>query len=192
MNCETACTHTHTILQHSIHISICPTPNLSPSKVRCWMPTAPHKTQWKPLLPYCPTAFPLHTLPLVSKGIAVWICLSLYVICMSELHVLLLVNWKESKLDLNHLFSCPKTTLRSLWNCKLFGLVINVLVSSANNIGIALGSMTFGKSLMYTRNNNGPKIEPCGTPYFILVHFETVLELRYKLMIWTLWHVFWR
>ena len=43
--------------------------------------------------------------------------------------------------------------------------------------------MPLGKSLMYTRNNNGPKIEPCSTTYFISVHFETVLELRYELMI---------
>jgi len=33
------------------------------------------------------------------------------------------------------------------------------LVSSANKIGIALCSMALGESLMYTRNNNGPKIE---------------------------------
>ena len=25
-------------------------------------------------------------------------------------------------------------------------------------------SLTIGKSLMYIRNNNGPKTEPCGTP----------------------------
>jgi len=42
--------------------------------------------------------------------------------------------------------------------------------------------MALGK-LMYTRNNNGPKIECCGTPYFILVDFETVFELKYKLVI---------
>ena len=114
-------THTQTILKHSVHIITHPTPNLSPSEVGCWTPTTPHtkkransqlhkpvphKRQWKLLLPYCPTAFPLHTLLLVYKRMAV--CnLSSYIICMSEVHVLLLVNWKESKLDLNHLFSCP-------------------------------------------------------------------------------------
>ena len=35
-------------------------------------------------------------------------------------------------------FSCPKTTLGSLLNLTLFGLVINILVLSANKIGIAL------------------------------------------------------
>ena len=38
---------------------------------------------------------------------------------------------------------------------------------------------------MYTRNNNGPKIEPCSTPYFILVHFETVLEFKYEFDIYS-------
>jgi hypothetical protein len=124
----------------------------------------------------------------------VQICLSLYVICILEINVLLLVNWmkcvlskfKESKFALNHLLSYPEATLGSFWNWILFGLVINVLVSSANNIGIALCFMVWSKLLMYTRNNSGPKIELCGTPYFILVHFETVLELRHKVMIWTL------
>ena len=52
--------------------------------------------------------------------------------------------------------------------------------------------MALGKLLMYTRNNNGPNIEPCGTPYFILVHFETVFELEYEFVIWTPWYLFWR
>ena len=46
--------------------------------------------------------------------------------------------------------------------------------------------------ILYTRTNSGSKIKPCSTPYFILVYFETVLELRYELMIWTLWYLFWR
>ena len=33
---------------------------------------------------------------------------------------------------------------------------------------------------MYTRNNSGSKIEQCGTPCFILVHFETV---RIKILV---------
>ena len=39
---------------------------------------------------------------------------------------------------------------------------------------MSLCSMAVGMSWMYTRNNKGPKIESCGTPYFIWVHFETV------------------
>ena len=48
---------------------------------------------------------------------------------------------------------------------------------------MALGSMAFGKLFMHTRNNNGPKIEPCGSPYLISLHSETVFEFRYELMI---------
>ena len=58
-----------------------------------------------------------------------------------------------------------------------------ILVSSANNIGRALCATALGKSLMYTRNSNGPKIDPCGTLHVILVHFETVCELEYELVI---------
>jgi len=87
---------------------------------------------------------------------------------------------------LNHLFSCAKTVLRSLCNWLLLGLVIKILVSSVNNIGRALCLMALGKSLMYTRNSKGPKIEPCGTPHVILVHFETVFELKSELVMRTL------
>jgi hypothetical protein len=65
----------------------------------------------------------------------------------------------------------------------MLGLVSKILVSSVYKIGSALCSTVLGKLLMYTRNNSGPKIEPCGTPYFILVHFETVFELKEELVI---------
>ena len=48
-------------------------------------------------------------------------------------------------------------------------------MSSANIMGRALCSTALGKSFIYTKNSNGPRIEPCGTPYFILVHFEVVV-----------------
>ena len=56
----------------------------------------------------------------------------------------------------------------------MFGLVSQILVSSANKIGRALCSTAFGKSLIYNRNSNGPRIEPCDIPYFVLVYFETL------------------
>jgi len=126
-------------------------------------------------------------------------CLSSYLICMSEVHLLLLKNWikyvlskfKKRWLDLNHLIGYSKTKLRSLCICVLLGLVSKILVSSANKIGRALHSTALVKSLMYTMNNNGPKIEPCSI-YFIMVHFETVLEFKYKLVMWILWYLFWR
>ena len=39
-------------------------------------------------------------------------------------------------------------------------------VSSANNRGFVF-VRHWGKSLMHNKNNNGPKIEPCGTPHLI-------------------------
>jgi hypothetical protein len=62
----------------------------------------------------------------------------------------------------------------------MLGLVSKILVSAANKIGRALCSTALYKLLMYTGNNNGPRIEPCGTPHFILVYFNTVFELKYK------------
>jgi len=59
----------------------------------------------------------------------------------------------------------------------MLGLANKILVSSANKRGRALG-----KLLIYTSNNRGPIIEPCGTPHFILVHFETVFGLKYELV----------
>ena len=39
-------------------------------------------------------------------------------------------------------------------------------VSSANNRGFVFDKH-WGKSLIYNKKNNGPKIEPCGTPHLI-------------------------
>jgi hypothetical protein len=52
------------------------------------------------------------------------------------------------------------------------GLEIIMLVSSANNVGLDISDIVFGKSLIYKRKNNGPRTEPCGTPYFISSHWE--------------------
>ena len=40
-------------------------------------------------------------------------------------------------------------------------------VSSANNHGFVFDKH-WGKSLIYNKKNNGPKIEPCGTPHLIV------------------------
>jgi len=68
----------------------------------------------------------------------------------------------------------------------MLGLVINTLVLLANKIGRALYLTALGKSLVYNRKSKGPKIEPCSTPHFILVHFETVFELKSELVMRTL------
>jgi len=92
---------------------------------------------------------------------------------------------KKTWLDLNHLFSWSKTKLRSLCICILLRLVSKILVSSANKIGRALRSTALGKSLMYTRNNNGPKIELCGTPYFIILWLLCIMCSKKKAMIYS-------
>ena len=104
---------------------------------------------------------------------AILICSLSYLISVTEVHLFAILNWmkwvlskfKNNKFDLNHLFSCTKTVLRSLCNWLLLGLVIKILVSSANKIGRALCLMALGKSLMYNRNSKRPKSEPCGTPH---------------------------
>jgi hypothetical protein len=75
-----------------------------------------------------------------------------------------LLKFKEGKLPLNHLFSCLKTTLRSLWNWKLFGLVINILVLSANKIKIVLSLLYCSTSLHFKTlksHTKTLKICPC-------------------------------
>jgi hypothetical protein len=55
------------------------------------------------------------------------------------------------------------------------GLAMIILVSSANSIGLDISDIVFGKSLIYKIKNNGPRIEPCGTPYFTSSHQEEIL-----------------
>jgi len=78
----------------------------------------------------------------------------------------------ESKFMFSHSFIKLKAAVILIWRWFLFGLVINMLVSSANNIGKDLSFIALGKSLTYKRNNNGPKIDPCRTPCFISSHVE--------------------
>jgi hypothetical protein len=59
-------------------------------------------------------------------------------------------------------------------------------VSLANSMGVALCITAFSKSLIYKRNKRGPKTEPCGTPCFTLVYFETVFEFWMELSSCTL------
>jgi hypothetical protein len=56
-------------------------------------------------------------------------------------------------------------------------------VSSANNRGFVLFRQC-GKSLMYNKKNNGPNIEPCGTPHFIKRSDEN------EFFIWHFWFRF--
>jgi len=67
---------------------------------------------------------------------------------INTFNVNVLSKFKESKSALNYSFCWPKTILRSFGNCISFGLVINILISSANKVKIALCSMALGESLM--------------------------------------------
>jgi hypothetical protein len=42
-------------------------------------------------------------------------------------------------------------------------------VSSANIIGMAVGSTALGRSLIYIKKSKGPKMDPCGTPCVIVL-----------------------
>jgi hypothetical protein len=55
------------------------------------------------------------------------------------------------------------------------GLAMIILVSPANNVGLDISDIVLGKSLMNKRKNNGPRIEPCGNPYFSSTHREEIL-----------------
>jgi hypothetical protein len=89
-----------------------------------------------------------------------------------------MLKFKESEFTWNLLINFWKDVLRSFQKSCTFWLVINTLVSSANNIGIALCVTVVSKSLIYNRNNKGPKTDLCGTPCCTLVHPETALEFR--------------
>jgi hypothetical protein len=54
----------------------------------------------------------------------------------------------ESKFMFSHSLIELKAAVILIWKLFLFGLVINMLVSSANNIGIDLLFMALGKSLI--------------------------------------------
>ena len=46
------------------------------------------------------------------------------------------------------------------------------LVSSANKIGLDLSDTLLERSLIYIKNNNGQRMEPCGTPCCTSFHLE--------------------
>ena len=86
---------------------------------------------------------------------------------------------KNSKFDVNHLFSHAKTILRSLCNWLLLGLVFKILVLSANRIGRVFCLTDKGKPLMYNRNSKGLKLSPA-TPNII---FWSILKLCLSLKV---------
>ena len=67
------------------------------------------------------------------------------------------------------------TVLILVLNSSGFAFDIIILVSSANNIELAIFFQVNGKSLMYIRKSNGPITEPCGTPCFTCSHVDVNL-----------------
>jgi hypothetical protein len=59
-----------------------------------------------------------------------------------------------------------------------------MLVLSANKLGLDISDRNAGRSIIYSRKNNSPRIEPCGTlcltgyhleKYFMELLFNTTL-----------------
>jgi hypothetical protein len=65
-----------------------------------------------------------------------------------------------------------------------------ILVSSANRIGLDFLLMGFDRSFMFRKKSKGPKIDPCGTPCFIIPQFENALGLKFLFFISILWYLF--
>ena len=60
----------------------------------------------------------------------------------------------------------------------IFALVIITLATSAKRIGMEFLNKILGKSLMYARNNKGPRIDPHRTQCEIIHQFEEVVLLQ--------------
>jgi hypothetical protein len=95
-----------------------------------------------------------------------------------------LSKYSYNKLLLNQLFFLIKTLLIFFLNSEGLEFVIMMLVSPANKIGLNISDINFGRSIIYSRKNNSPSIEPYGTPcltgyhleeYFIELLFNTTL-----------------
>jgi hypothetical protein len=50
--------------------------------------------------------------------------------------------------------------------------VIIMLVLSAHKIGLDISDINVGRSIIYSRKNNSPSIEPYGTPCLTGYHLE--------------------
>jgi len=50
---------------------------------------------------------------------------------------------------------------------------LELVISSANRKGMEILPTILGKSLIYIKNSKGPRIDPQGTPYEILVRITT-------------------
>ena len=75
-----------------------------------------------------------------------------------------LSKFSDNKLLLNQLLILIKAWLVFCLNSEGLEFVIILLVSSANQIGLDILDIIFGRLLLYKSKNNGPNTEPCRTP----------------------------
>ena len=84
-----------------------------------------------------------------------------------------LSKFSDNKLLLNQLFILIKTLLIFFFLISEgLEFVIIMLVLSANKIGLDISDIIFWRSLIYSRKNNGPSIELCGTPHLTGSHLK--------------------
>ncbi len=80
-----------------------------------------------------------------------------------------LVALKFNNHCLDHAANLFKSFCNS-WQSLLVWIRLYTLVSSANIFAVAI--TVSGKSLPYSKNKTGPRMEPCGTPLVTRAHFE--------------------
>jgi hypothetical protein len=82
--------------------------------------------------------------------------------------IFVLSRFRASLLAANHLLIRGKTMFDNMQKSSRFLLEIIMLVSSANIMGIAKVFIVGDRSFIYVMKSKGPKIDPCGTPCFIV------------------------
>ena len=79
-----------------------------------------------------------------------------------------LATLRLSLLAINHFLTFSKSELAAASRSVTEYAEVVRFVSSANNRGFVLLRQR-GRSLMYNKKSNGPKMEPCGTPHLTLL-----------------------
>ena len=77
----------------------------------------------------------------------------------------------------NHLIIWERTKYDTEQKSLKFLLKVMTLVSSANDIGSDTEFILRGRSFIYIMNNRGPRIDPWGTPCFIVPQLEREKKL---------------
>ena len=130
------------------------------SNVRCWSTNTPTDFVWD---------FISILMSSMSNSFSKWI------FCRGFLNIM---KWVFLRLRDNLLILSQSTTFTIsafIFMTKSSGFlpVINMLETSANR-SENMTSDALARSLMYNRNNNGPSIDPCGTPHVIRCLEDTV------------------